>query len=515
MFLTDTETRRKLLTADLRRVISLQESGPVGGLDKYLITPDTRPQAARNRDKYQEEIKRARISLRKHQTELTARALIAGYYNQPTKDNKDEALKKGYLSALFCSSRLIVNAGHTYGIRCGKKYCTTCGNLKTAKNGNKYAGPLREVFKEPYFLTLTIPNVGDTYAPAPYFKGGRAITAREDLEQTVNGMFETARKGWEALRKRNERAGKPKAGGIRKIEITARPKIWTYKGKRYGGDLHPHFHFIVDSQDTALFLLTYWLKAYPEAIYAAQDMRPITSDAGFLELFKYTQKITGGKRGEKTMYPAAMMHEINRVLYKRRTWQPLGTAFGIIDEDKINEIESEAAGEDLKNGDTFVWEPEQANYFNTDTGEIFANYYTPEITAERYGSPGAEIWYRANADYLKLALQRWELERLTYYETSKDKPGEAPTTPDADKLLIQAYAFLILSEEKNARADENNNELRNLIVKFEAINGPLTSWDAVKLAAALDRKREDEKNSFISRYLPNPQGNEPAEPRRG
>lgn len=511
MVLNDTEARRRILTAELRRAISLTQAPPPL-LDKYAITTDKRTQAQQNSDRYQQEIKKARISLRKHQTELTARALIAGYYQLPTIDWKDEALKKGYLSALFCSSRLIVNNGKTYGIRCGKKYCTTCGNLKTVKNANKHAETLRALWPEPYFLTLTLPNCGDMIAQAPVFKRGKAMTPRADLEETVNEMFETARKGWEALRKRNQRKGLPKAGGIRKIEITARPRVWHYKGKRYGGDFHPHFHFLVDSKDTGEFLLNYWLKHNPTAEAQAQDLKPVTTDAAFLELFKYTQKVTSGKKGEKRLYPANMMHEINRVLYKRRTWQPLGTAFETIDEEQLNEIESEAAADDLQNGSTYVWEPEQANYFDNETGEIFANYYSPEVTAQRYGSPGAELWYRANADYLKLALSRWEMERLIYYQNARNGESEGanapPTTTDSDKLLVQAYAFLILSEEKEGRADENNNDLRNLIVKFEAHNGPITSWDAVKMAAALDRQSKNEKNGFISRNIPNAEGNE-------
>lgn len=512
MQLNETEARRRILTAELRRAISLQEAGAGGGLDKYSVTPDNRPQAEKNRDKYQEEIKRARISLRKHQTELTARALLAGYYNQPTRDNKDEALKKGYLAALFCSSKLIVNQGKTYGMRCGRKYCTTCGNLKTVKNAEKHAAPLRAIWENPYFLTLTVPNCGFMGEGDPIIKNGEQISPRQDLETTVEQMIETARKGWEALRKRNQRKGLSKAGAIRKIEITASPKIWYYKGKRYGNDYHPHFHFLVDSESTGQFLLEYWLKNYPTAEREAQDLKPVTTDAAFLELFKYTQKITAGKKGEKRMYPANMLHEINRVLYKRRTWQPLGTALGLIDEEKINEIESEAAGEDLENGATFIWEPQQSNYFDQDTGEIFANYYTPATTTDRYHSPGAQIWYRANADYLQLALKRWELEQLAYYQNAKGGPDNgasaAAITPDNDKLLLQAYAFLIVSEEKQGKADENNEQLRQLIVKFEALHGPITSWNNVKLAATLERNYDNEKNGFIQGNISNPQSDE-------
>jgi hypothetical protein len=514
MQINETAARRKILTAELRRAISLQQVA-AQPLDKYRVSRDNRPQAAQNQDRYQQEIKKARISLRKHQTELTARALIAGYYKLTSRDDLDESLKKGYLAALFCSSKLITNQGKTYGIRCSRKYCTTCGNLKTVKNADKYASPLLALWEKPYFLTLTVPNVGYLESGDDYTSPRiPEIAPRDQLKKTVEEMIQAARNGWDALKKHNQRKGKPKAGAIRKIEITARPKLWYYKGKRYGRDFHPHLHFIVDSEQTGEFLKAHWLNHFKNADPKAQDLKPIETPAAFLELFKYTQKVTGGKKGEKRMYPAAMIHEINRVLYKRRTWQPLGTALGIVTEDELNEIESEAAAADLENGSTYVWEPENANYFDTETGEIFANYYTPDVTRERYGSPGAEIWYRANADYLKLALSRWEMEHLLRYNQAIGGDNSPPTTQDNDKLLISAYAFLILSEENQGRADDQNNELRDLIVKFEAHNGPISSWNAVKLAATLDRQRENEKNSFISRHLPNLEGNEQTSPWR-
>ena len=96
---------------------------------------------------------------------------------------------------------------------------------------NGYSEPLSK-FKEPQFVTLTIPNVK-----------GVNLKASIDL---MNDSLKDIRKN---LKKTYGKTLK----GLRKYECT-------YNKKR--DDFHPHFHLIMDDLETSNLLVDLWLKKH-------------------------------------------------------------------------------------------------------------------------------------------------------------------------------------------------------------------------------------------------------------
>jgi hypothetical protein len=104
---------------------------------------------------------------------------------------------------------------------------------------------------------------------------------------------------------------------VRKLEIT-------YNIDR--ADYHPHFHFIVEGEIEAGYLLEKWLKYNPESNRGAQDMKKANRDS-LKELFKYAVKETGTsnkKKNDTRPIPIHALHHIYETLKGKRTFQSMG-----------------------------------------------------------------------------------------------------------------------------------------------------------------------------------------------
>jgi hypothetical protein len=146
---------------------------------------------------------------------------------------------------------------------CGQRHCLTCNRIKTGKYINQYNYVI-ESFKDPRFLTLTVPN--------PKLK---------DLKPTILKMLSAFRKIKESLRHKARKNHVFKVKGIRKLEITYNAVSNTY---------HPHFHIISNSEFANLEIIAQWKEHFPDINFKAQDEKP--ADAKSLkEIFKYFTKI--------------------------------------------------------------------------------------------------------------------------------------------------------------------------------------------------------------------------------
>ena len=232
----------------------------------------------------------------------------------------ESPLNKGYRRTLFDCGGLIIQEGQKLTSKyCNARWCNTCNRIRTAKLLNGYQKPL-QAFAEPYFVTLTIPNVSEF-----------------DLKDAIKSMLRSFQ-----LIVRSRRRLTP-INGIRKLECTINAETDTY---------HPHFHVLVDGEENAKYLISEWLKRYELAESWCQDMR--LADKGSLsELFKYTTKIVSKtKNGDFNIY-IRKLDVIFNAMYKLRTFQSFGSV-RMITED-IDKLKSDTYDIEFKETEVYLW----------------------------------------------------------------------------------------------------------------------------------------------------------------
>lgn len=252
-------------------------------------------------------------------------------------------LEKSYWNTFHCVKILLQEGKKMTGKYCNNRWCLVCNRIRTAKLINAYLGVLKDQVKNPYFITLTIPNV-----------------ASQELRYSIDEMIKTINRINNLFRhRRNFRLA-----GIRKLEVT-------YNSTRC--NFHPHFHFIVDTKHAGLALISQWLNRYPDAVMEAQDIR--RADEGMIiELFKYFTKLTtknqfirvDGKAVLKIY--AEQLDTIFQSMYNRRVFQPMGISKQPVSED-IEEIESQVLEQLRDEVNAWTWEHEISDWVTSD-GEL-------------------------------------------------------------------------------------------------------------------------------------------------
>jgi len=86
----------------------------------------------------------------------------------------DSPLKHAYGRSLGCTKDMEVENGVARSTYCKNRWCLTCARIRTAVLIEKYKETLDDEFYNPYFVTLTVPNV-----------------SAEGLEKKVVEMFKT------------------------------------------------------------------------------------------------------------------------------------------------------------------------------------------------------------------------------------------------------------------------------------------------------------------------------------
>lgn len=237
----------------------------------------------------------------------------------------DSPLNKAYRRTYFDCNSIIMQEGKKLTSKyCDSRWCNTCNRIRTAKLLNGYEKPLKDL-KEPYFVTLTIPN-----------------PSKSDLRASIIGMIQT----FANILKANRRAGnglKTAFNGIRKLECTYNPEEDTY---------HPHFHVIIEGKQQAETLKKDWLKRYNSANTVAQDIKAANPES-LKELFKYTTKLVTKSKTEKNDFriyiPA--LDTIFQSMYKLRTFQSFGSIRMV--SENIDQLDSE--NYDIEPYEFLVW----------------------------------------------------------------------------------------------------------------------------------------------------------------
>ncbi|WP_233886231.1 protein rep [Tenacibaculum piscium] len=258
--------------------------------------------------------------------------------------NPKSKLFKSYKNSTFCAEVILTNdvgrIGTTY---CKNRWCLTCNRIKTARLINAYL-PQLQTFKNSAFVTLTLPTV----------KG-------EDLKPRILEMEKAFRLIYQQSKRAKFKRDYTVFKGIRKAECTIRPN----------GYYHYHFHLIIDNMEQGKWLISQWLRHFPEANLKAQDIR-LADEFSFRELFKYAFK-SEVKCSDNTN--AKRYDVVFNALKGKRTYQAFGG---------IKAIEEDFKDEDLTNGivlegmanRVFKWV--QDDWYDKSTGEGLVGLAIPD-----------------------------------------------------------------------------------------------------------------------------------------
>jgi len=255
----------------------------------------------------------------------------------------ESELKKSYWNTFHCSNVLLQEGKKVTGRYCNNRWCLVCNRIRTAKLINDYGGVIRSEIKEPFFVTLTVPNVPGS-----------------ELRPTIKAMIKNMIAVNYIFRHRKDYRLK----GIRKLECTFNPT---------SNEFHPHFHLIVDGEKAGTELINQWLKRYPDATRKAQNIKRADENS-MIELFKYTTKVVTGKNITRTgnnielkINPEAL-DTIFRAMQRLRVFQAMGIKKVEINED-IEEVQGQEVEGIEEKTDVWCWEQSSSDWVSAD-GEL-------------------------------------------------------------------------------------------------------------------------------------------------
>ena len=275
-------------------------------------------------------------------------------------------LANGYDRTAMCTHTMTQRGSKVTSEYCKQRWCNGCSRIMTAHLMNGYGQELSE-FKNPQFLTLTIPNVG-----------GKSL--RTSIENMVLSFIK--------IKRRIERRNEIKIKGIRKIESTFSPQ------RR---DFHPHFHLIIEGKENAEMLLKEWLIDNPKASIKGQNIKEANTKS-MNELFKYFAKMVNGS----TFYAKAMDTIFQSVRGKR-----VVQSFGMkkqVDEDYIDIKAQDQIHLGIKD-DKFTYIADYKDWVS-ESGEVLADYTETE-SIKRYNKEVSESSKRLNLGIKERVRLNW------------------------------------------------------------------------------------------------------------
>ena len=244
-------------------------------------------------------------------------------------------LQKAYWSSYHCSKVILQEENKASSRYCNQRWCLVCNRIRTAKMINGYSSEI-EAFKDPQFLTLTVPNV----------KARKLKATIEDMTKTMLKIRKNLKKTYGITLK-----------GLRKYECTH---------NKQRNDYHPHFHFIIEGKEAAETTLKLWLKNYKGAERVGQDITPGNKET-LKELCKYFTKIIA----KDNDYNPKALDIMFRAVKGKRTFQPMGIKKDVSED--IQEIESQEI--DFKPNQIEIYSYEkEANDWVSSCGELFSEY---------------------------------------------------------------------------------------------------------------------------------------------
>jgi len=250
-------------------------------------------------------------------------------------------LRKNYWDTWHCANVVYQEGKKLKANYCNNRWCIVCNRIRTAKLIHGYLPQLVKL-QDPYFVTLTIPNVGS-----------------QDLEIVIRKMYLEIKKIQTLFR--NRRA--IKLTGIRKMECT-------YNEKR--NDFHPHYHFVIEGKQVAVSLIEEWLNRFPGSKFEAQDMRR-ANEGTALELFKYFTKLLSKDR---TVNGKAL-DTIFRAMRGKRVFQAMGLKKEVAEDIEGIQTEIYEGIEEVEER-FWKWSQSAGDWVDPGTGETLTRYKPSE-----------------------------------------------------------------------------------------------------------------------------------------
>jgi plasmid rolling circle replication initiator protein Rep len=248
------------------------------------------------------------------------------------------SLQRSYFTTHYCSRAILLDEDKARSTYCKQRWCLVCNRVRIAKVINDYYNEISN-FNDPYFLTLTIPNVKEN-----------------KLKPTITKMI----KDFSNITRRLKRGG-DHVRLLRKYECTYNQKT---------NEFHPHFHAIVESKKIAELYQTHWLNIYDDASIKGQDIRPANENS-MVELCKYFTKIIAKDNDLNLRALDTMFISIRN----KRTFQAIGirSASTKSIDDEFKDMEIESIDHKRKVSEIYVWEKNQYDWISS-SGEVFADY---------------------------------------------------------------------------------------------------------------------------------------------
>ncbi len=413
----------------------------------------------------------------------------------------DSKLKNQYRHAYECNDRLYQEGQRLTSRYCNSRICTVCNNIRTAKLINGYELEFNK-FKQPMFVTLTIPNVSAADLPSAIIEMKHNFSKIKDLyrkksEKTWKYLnldrtrpIDDQNEMWAAYMfkeitephyqrfadKLTAKEYRKKAiengyqilfpmTGIRKLECT-------YNLDRR--DFHPHIHLIVDGNNAAAFIVKHWLRLYPKAERRAQDIKK--ADRGSLkELFKYVTKIISSNRQTVRKRRKVELYAIDTIMkatYGMRIFQTYGDITKHSED--VDEIQSQTFQHLYDSGDALIiwnYNDSAASWINYDSGEILSKYDPKTWIRDLYKATGTDP---AFTDQRKI-IKRW-----------KDPPAIAIGAASPPFKFIREYLRSIYDDMKTDPRSRDGTELNR-----RRRSSPFDTRSAEKICVVLDDKPQE------------------------
>lgn len=266
----------------------------------------------------------------------------------------------GYRRTYYqCGQVLDQKDGKVRQYFCAARWCPVCASIRTAKAFQSYGAEVQS-WTDAYMVTLTIPNVFG-----------------HQLRRSVQDMHKAFRNIWRVMAEKQGIEVK----AIRATECT----FSTLRHQRGLPAYHPHMHLIVKGKDVAERFVQGWLKRFPEAKRAAQDIRK-ANGGSVAELFKYSCKLISDKRSEdggRDVVPVIHLHAIFTAFRRLRLWQVVGIRAAVREEDGDDTAELEydtgtTATKRITERVAWEWNQSVRDWVDFETGEVLTGYRPSE-----------------------------------------------------------------------------------------------------------------------------------------
>ena len=197
---------------------------------------------------------------------------------------------KRYNRSIFCCDIVYQTGVKLQTTFCRSKWCTVCGQNRSAKITNAY-GDVLIGLPDLYNVVLTIRNM-----------------EADQLALALDRMNNAWRKIYNAMTRKGI-----KPQGARTLEITHGVKGY-----------HPHYHILISGQENAMMVQSLWMKHFKdEAGQGGQYVSPVDLSKGIgsvIELVKYSVKpLVNGE-----LLPSDVLHTINRATRGKQMFSPFG-----------------------------------------------------------------------------------------------------------------------------------------------------------------------------------------------